>query len=170
MKKNETAKAKKTVNKSETPVVVMPVVETPVAQPQVSADATTEVKPLGRPANPNSKRQQKLAERQAAIEAGNGPKRGRKAVEGSKRQLKLAEQAEKRAAGLLTGKRGRPVVPGSKHQEKIAAQQAMIAANGGVPRKPGRPTYTAEQKAEANALKAAKKAEAKAALVIPAAN
>lgn len=164
MSKVKTAKAKTT----EAPVVniTTPVVNvTENTQPQV-AEGTAETKQLGRPANPDSNRQKQLAARQAAIEAGNAPKRGRKPVEGSARQAKLARQAELRAAGLLTGKKGRPVVPGSKHQEKIAARQAMIAANGGVPMKPGRPPYTAEQKAAAKAIADAKKAEAKAAAAV----
>ena len=129
-------------------------------QPQVSSDVNT-AKSLGRPANPSSARQQKAAARQAAIDAGSPITRGRKPVEGSKRQIKLAKQAELRASGLLTGKRGRPVVPGSKHQASLAEKQAMINANGGVPRMQGRPKYTAEQAAAAKAIKDAAKAAAK---------
>lgn len=74
-----------------------------------SAPATAVVaKQLGRPSNPNSKRQAKLAAREAAKAAGTF-KKGRPSVAGSKRQAVLAARAEKIAAGI-TVKRGRPKV------------------------------------------------------------
>lgn len=151
----------KTVKKADVldAVEAVPVIE--ISQPQVAE--TTVVKKLGRPAVPDSKRQMKIAEREAAIAAGNAPTRGRKPVEGSKRQIEMARKAELRAAGVLTGLRGRPTNPESKHAKAIAEKQARIADNGGVPMKPGRPKYTAEQKAAADAIKAAKKADEKAA-------
>lgn len=135
--------------------------EISTSQPQVTNEETT-VKSLGRPVVPGSKRQQQIAAKQAAIAAGNPPHRGRKADPNSKRQIRLAELEEKKAAGLLTGERGRPVNPNSKHQQALAEKQARIDANGGEVPKPGRPPYTAEQKAAAEAAKAAKIAEQKA--------
>jgi len=74
---------------------------------ELSAPATAVVaKKSGRPANPNSKRQAKLAARAAAKEAGTF-KKGRPSVAGSKRQAVLAARAEKIAAGIEV-KRGRP--------------------------------------------------------------
>lgn len=77
---------------------------------------------LGRPVNPNSARQQRIAERNAKREAGL-LKRGRPVVEGSKRQAVLAQRAEKTANGELL-KRGRPVNPNSKRQLDLAAKAA----------------------------------------------
>ena len=74
---------------------------------ELSAPAEAVVaKKSGRPANPNSKRQAKLAARAAAKEAGTF-KKGRPSVAGSKRQAVLAARAEKIAAGIEV-KRGRP--------------------------------------------------------------
>ena len=77
---------------------------------------------LGRPINPNSVRQQKIAEREAKRAAGE-LRRGRPVVEGSKRQQVLAQRAEKLANGE-TLKRGRPIVAGSKRQLELAAKAA----------------------------------------------
>lgn len=63
-------------------------------------------KSVGRPSNPESKRQQKITEREAKREAGL-LKRGRPSVEGSKRQAVLAAREAKRAAGMEI-KPGRP--------------------------------------------------------------
>ena len=74
---------------------------------ELSAPAEAVVaKQLGRPSNPNSKRQAKLAAREAAKAAGTFRK-GRPSVAGSKRQAVLAARAEKIAAGIEI-KRGRP--------------------------------------------------------------
>lgn len=86
----EVAKAKKTTEK-ETPAKV--VVE-------------TVVKAKGRPSNPESARQKRIAERNAKREAGI-LKRGRPTVEGSKRQIVMAAREAKKAAGIEI-KRGRP--------------------------------------------------------------
>ena len=76
---------------------------------ELSAPADAVVaKQLGRPSNPNSKRQATLAARAAAKEAGTF-KKGRPSVAGSKRQAVLAARAEKIAAGIEV-KRGRPKV------------------------------------------------------------
>jgi len=65
-----------------------------------------ETKKVGRPTNPESKRQIKLTERELKREAGL-LKRGRPSVEGSKRQQVIAAREAKRAAGIEV-KRGRP--------------------------------------------------------------
>lgn len=81
---------------------------------------------LGRPINPNSARQQRIAELNAKREAGEC-KRGRPVVANSKRQQVLAERAEKLANGE-TLKRGRPIVEGSKRQQELAAKAAKANA------------------------------------------
>ena len=69
--------------------------------------ATAPGKKTGRPVNPSSVRQQRLAELEAKRIANGGTiKRGRPVNATSERQLRLAELAAKRAAGTL--KRGRP--------------------------------------------------------------
>jgi hypothetical protein len=68
---------------------------------------------LGRPINPNSKRQQQLA-------TAPGQKTGRPINPNSKRQQRLAELEAKRQKGEV--KRGRPVNPNSARQ--IALQEA----------------------------------------------
>ena len=65
-------------------------------------------KASGRPSNPESARQKRIAERNAKREAGL-LKRGRPTVEGSKRQAVLAAREAKKAAGIEI-KRGRPKV------------------------------------------------------------
>jgi hypothetical protein len=77
-------------------------------------------KALGRPSNPDSARQKKIADRDAKRAAGE-LKRGRPAVAGSKRQAVLAARAEKVAAGGTLSK-GRPVNPNSKRQQELAAK------------------------------------------------
>ena len=69
---------------------------------------------LGRPVNPNSKRQQRLA-------TAPGRKTGRPINPNSKRQQRLAELAAKAAANGGVVKRGRPINPKSKRQMAIAA-------------------------------------------------
>jgi len=93
-----------------------------------------EVKVLGRPTNPNSARQLRLAELEA--KRANGElKRGRPVVEGSERQIRLKKQAENKANGL--GK-GRPVNPNSVRQLRLAELKAKAEANGGTVKR-GRP-------------------------------
>lgn len=77
---------------------------------------------LGRPVNPNSARQQRLAEIEAKRAAGE-IKRGRPIKAGSKRQAVLAAREAKRAAGAEI-KRGRPVNPNSERQARLAAKAA----------------------------------------------
>jgi len=69
---------------------------------------------LGRPVDPNSKRQQRLA-------TAPGRKTGRPINPNSKRQQRLAELAAKAALNGGKVKRGRPVNPNSKRQQAIAA-------------------------------------------------
>jgi hypothetical protein len=73
---------------------------------KTSSAPSVVAKKSGRPSNPNSKRQAKLAAREAAKAAGTF-KKGRPSVAGSKRQAVLAARAEKIAAGIEV-KRGRP--------------------------------------------------------------
>lgn len=68
--------------------------------------AVVEKKSVGRPSNPQSKRQMKMMERELKKEAGL-LKKGRPTVEGSKRQAVMAAREAKRAAGIEI-KRGRP--------------------------------------------------------------
>ena len=69
--------------------------------------ATAPGKKTGRPVNPSSVRQQRLAELEAKRIANGGTiKRGRPVNATSERQLRLADLAARRAAGTL--KRGRP--------------------------------------------------------------
>ena len=72
---------------------------------------------LGRPVNPNSKRQQRLA-------SAPGVRTGRPINPNSARQQRLAELEAKRSNGTL--KRGRPVNPNSARQ--IALQEAIAKA------------------------------------------
>jgi len=75
--------------------------------------ATAPGRKTGRPVNPNSVRQQRLAELEAKRIANGGTiKRGRPVNMNSERQKRLADLAARRAAGTL--KRGRPVGSGKK--------------------------------------------------------
>lgn len=121
---------KKQKNTSASPVAGMPMeVEKPT---ETTPTPETEVKPqLGRPADPNSKRQKLLQERAVLREAGL-LKRGRPVVEGCKRQETLAKREAKIASGA-TLQKGRPVDPTSKRQLELqakaerAAQRAVVA-------------------------------------------
>jgi hypothetical protein len=85
-------------------------------------------KALGRPSNPDSARQKKIAEREAKRAAGE-LKRGRPAVAGSKRQAVLEARAAKVAAGGTLSK-GRPVNLNSKRQQALAAKSAVVETAG----------------------------------------
>lgn len=74
---------------------------------------------LGRPTNPDSDRQKRLAELEAKREDGT-LRRGRPVNPNSAHQIKLREMAERRANGEV--KRGRPVGSGSK--DKVSKEQA----------------------------------------------
>ena len=75
-------------------------------------------KALGRPINPKSKRQERLAK-------APGKKTGRPINPNSKRQQRLAELELKAALNGGKVKRGRLVNPNSKRQQMIAALEAM---------------------------------------------
>ena len=77
-------------------------------------------KALGRPSNPSSARQKRIAELEAKRVNGEC-KRGRPTVAGSKRQDVLAARAAKVAAGGTLSK-GRPVNVNSKRQQELAAK------------------------------------------------
>ena len=77
--------------------------------------AIAEAKHRGRPVNPDSERQKRLALMAERREAGE-VKRGRPMDPNSARQLKLQSQG--------TGKRGRPVNPNSARQLKLATKVA----------------------------------------------
>ena len=82
--------------------------------------ATAPGRKTGRPVNPSSVRQQRLAELEAKRIANGGTlKRGRPVNATSERQLRLADLAARRAAGTL--KRGRPAGSGKKanNAEKV---------------------------------------------------
>lgn len=78
---------------------------------------------LGRPVDPNSKRQQRLA-------SAPGKKTGRPINPNSARQQRLAEMEAKRQNGEL--KRGRPVNPNSKRQIALREAAAKLVAEGSV--------------------------------------
>ena len=91
-----------------------------------------EVKVLGRPVNPNSARQIRLAELEA--KRSNGElKRGRPVNENSERQFRL----KMKAIGLTLGQ-GRPINPNSARQIRLAELKAKAELNGGVVKR-GRP-------------------------------
>ena len=74
---------------------------------------------LGRPVDPNSKRQQRLA-------TAPGKRTGRPINPNSARQQRLAEQAARAALNGGVAKRGRPVNPNSARQ--IALREAIAKA------------------------------------------
>ena len=76
---------------------------------------------LGRPVDPNSKRQQRLA-------SAPGKRTGRPIDPTSARQVRLQEQATRRALNGGVVKRGRPVNPNSARQIALrAAAEKLIA-------------------------------------------
>jgi len=88
----------------------------------------------GRPVNPNSARQIRLAELEA--KRSNGElRRGRPVDVNSERQFRLKIQALNKALGVG---QGRPVNPNSARQMRLAELEAKKAANGGVIKR-GRP-------------------------------
>jgi hypothetical protein len=115
-------------------VVVEPVV---VEQPTIVVGAEIEVKQLGRPTNPDSVRQKRLAEMEAKRVAGE-LKRGRPVNGESERQKRLAEMAAKAELNGGVLKRGRPVNGGSERQKRLAEMEAKRAAGT---LKRGRPAF-----------------------------
>jgi hypothetical protein len=93
-----------------------------------------EVKVLGRPVNPNSVRQIRLAELEAK-KANGELKRGRPVNPNSERQARLEKQAVNKANGVG---QGRPVNPNSARQIRLAELKAKAEANGGAVKR-GRP-------------------------------
>ena len=96
---------------------------------------------LGRPVNPNSARQQRLAK-------APGRKTGRPINEDSVRQQRLRELAIKRVQGGGTIKRGRPVNMNSERQLRLAdlaARRAAGTLKRGRPAGTGKKADTAEK-------------------------
>ena len=89
-----------------------------------TAPVTVEAKQKGRKSNPTSKRQMKIAEREAKKINGT-LKKGRPAVAGSKRQIGLAERETKRAAGIEV-KRGRPAKAKVEKPAKVKKVKAAV--------------------------------------------
>lgn len=87
---------------------------------------TNVAKALGRPSNPDSARQKKIADRETKRAAGE-LKRGRPSVAGSKRQATLTARAEKVASGGTLSK-GRPVNVNSKRQQALAVKAEIVNA------------------------------------------
>jgi hypothetical protein len=89
-------------------------------EPTTATATVDEPKVLGRPVNPNSDRQKRLAEMEARKTAMGGYiPLGRPKVEGSKRQQKLAEQAARKSDPNYVPAKGRPKMT---EEEKIAAR------------------------------------------------
>jgi hypothetical protein len=110
----------------------------------------------GRPVNASSKRQQRLAELNAKIEAGVTIKKGRPVVEDSVRQLKLKELETKRANGEL--KLGRRVDASSARQLRLKDLEAR-RASGELRR--GRPSKLKDVVNDINLIDMLKNMEAK---------
>jgi len=91
---------------------------------------------LGRPVNPNSRRQQELAAKMERRALGL-VKRGRPVVEGSKRQQELDAKMERMIINGGVVRRGRPVNGESKRQQLLNARAELAAL--GIVRAPGRP-------------------------------
>jgi len=89
----------------------------------------------GRPVNPNSVRQIRLAELEA--KRSNGElKRGRPVDPNSERQLRLKIQTINKALGI--GGQGRPINPNSARQKRLNELAAKAELNGGAVKR-GRP-------------------------------
>ena len=89
----------------------------------------------GRPVNPNSARQIRLAELEA--KRSNGElKRGRPVDNTSARQFRLQIQAINKQLGI--GGQGRPINPNSARQKRLNELAAKAELNGGVVKR-GRP-------------------------------
>jgi len=89
----------------------------------------------GRPVNPNSARQIRLAEL-AAKKANGELRRGRPVDSNSERQFRLKIQAINKQLGI--GGQGRPVNPNSARQIRLNELAAKAEMNGGVIKR-GRP-------------------------------
>jgi hypothetical protein len=111
MKKNKAERAAATTAPSTTTVETTPVVT-----------VTESKKALGRPADPNSARQQRL-QKMADKHKGGFIRLGRPANPESKRQQQLAEIKAKKAAGVV-GKKGRPKMSEEAKAEAKAKRDA----------------------------------------------
>jgi hypothetical protein len=116
----------------------------------VATENVTEVKQLGRPVNPNSERQKRLAELEAKRNSGD-LKRGRPVNGTSERQKRLAELAAKAEQNGGSIKRGRPVNGTSVRQKRLAELEAK-RANGELKR--GRPAMVKVAVAEVPVVEA----------------
>jgi hypothetical protein len=94
----------------------------------------------GRPVNPNSARQIRLAELAAKRQNGE-VKRGRPVEAYSERQLRLKMQAVNKALGIG---QGRPVNPNSARQIRLAELKAKAELNGGAVKR-GRPAKVTDE-------------------------
>jgi hypothetical protein len=95
----------------------------------------------GRPVNPNSVRQIRLAELEA--KRSNGElKRGRPVDTTSARQFRLQIQAINKQLGI--GGQGRPINPNSARQIRLNELAAKAELNGGVVKR-GRPTKVTDE-------------------------
>jgi len=110
----------------------------------------------GRPVNASSKRQQRLAELNAKIEAGVTISRGRPVSTDSERQKRIAELEAKRASGEL--KLGRRVDESSARQLRLKELETR-RANGEIKR--GRPAKSKDVVADVNLIDMLKNMEAK---------
>ena len=110
----------------------------------------------GRKVDVNSKRQQRLAELNAKIEAGVTISRGRPVSSDSERQKRIAELETKRANGEL--KLGRKVDSSSKRQLRITELEAR-RANGECKR--GRPAKSKDVVNDVNLIDMLKNMEVK---------
>jgi len=99
---------------------------------------------LGRPVNPESARQKRLA-------SAPGKRTGRKINPNSARQKRLAEMEAKKEANGGEVKRGRPSNPNSARQKAIDERQALIGA--GVVVKRGRPVGSGKKVEDAKVEK-----------------
>jgi hypothetical protein len=94
----------------------------------------------GRPVNPNSVRQIRLAELEA--KRSNGElKRGRPVDSTSERQFRLKMQAINKQLGIG---QGRPINPNSARQIRLNELAAKAELNGGVVKR-GRPTKVTDE-------------------------
>jgi hypothetical protein len=99
---------------------------------------------LGRPVNPESSRQKRLA-------SAPGKRTGRKINPNSERQKRLTEMESRKEANGGEVKRGRPSNPNSARQQAIAERQALIDA--GVVVKRGRPVGSGKKVEDAKVEK-----------------
>lgn len=113
---------------------------TPVAGEKPVADGThsgrtTSVKiggfevevPLGRPIDPESERQKKLAAQEERKVANGGVARlGRPPVPGSPNQIKKAEMEARKSTPGYVAKRGRPIMEGSERQQDMAKKDQRL--------------------------------------------